>query len=543
MYIAIIVVFAIGYAAIVFEHQIKINKTASALVTGILCWAIYILGSPDYAFFKHYKFIDYVVENAHEEGRVHSEEALERRKEVKGEEAEKSLEQKEHEAHLLYQSFIQFAKKNYELTEKEMLSQFGDLPHVKEYIESNHHHLYTHFIIHELGHHLIEISQILFFLMGAMTIVELIDAHQGFKVITSRITQTDVVPLMWVICIISFFMSATLDNLTTAIVMASLLNKLIKDQKQKIFFAGMVVIAANAGGAWSPIGDVTTTMLWIGGQVTAAGLFKSLIIPSIVCMVIPVIIYSFMAKGEKVERPSNLNLAQGASHSHGGFANISHEGNAYTSEGEEIPGSNLMFFVGVGGLIFVPIFKIVTHLPPFMGMMISLGVIWIISELVHSEADEADKAPLSPAYALTKIDAPSILFFLGILLSIGALQSLHLLSDLAKYADQTIGNPDVIIMAIGLGSALIDNVPLVAAAMGMYDMELYTQDHKLWEFLAYTAGTGGSCLIIGSAAGVAMMGMMKIDFMWYLRKIGWLALIGFFAGSFTYLGLYELLHA
>lgn len=542
LYIIIITIFVLGYAAIVFEHPLKINKTASALVTGILTWAVFVLGSPTEDFFTHHKFIEAVVDNAHNIGRIQPVEALEERKAIVGEEEEYERELKEHEAHEFYQTFIAFANENPNLPEKDLYAAFGELPETKAYINKEKHEHYIHYVVHELGHHLVEIAQILFFLMGAMTIVELVDAHQGFRVITDRINQTRLVSLMWVICSISFFMSATLDNLTTAIVMASLLTKLIKNNEQKMIFGGMVVIAANAGGAWSPIGDVTTTMLWIGGQVTVTALIQNLIIPSLVCMVIPLIIFTFLYKGAKVQRPNIDDLNATAAHSHGGLPSFSHEGNAYTADGQNIPGSNLMFYVGVAGLVFVPVFKTITHLPPFMGMMISLGVVWITSEIIHSNADDADKAPLSATYALSKIDTSSILFFLGILLAIGSLQSLHLLSDLARIADESIGNQDVIIMAIGLGSAIIDNVPLVAAAMGMYDLSVYPPDHKLWEFLAYSAGTGGSCLIIGSAAGVAMMGLMNIEFGWYLKKIGWLALIGFFAGAFTYLGQHALLH-
>ncbi len=366
----------------------------------------------------------------------------------------------------------------------------------------------------ELTHHLGEISGILFFLLGAMTIVELIDAHDGFDIITNRLTQTSKLGLLWTIAFITFFLSAILDNLTTTIVIVSLLRKLIRDDNDRLFFAGIVVVAANAGGAWSPIGDVTTTMLWIGGQITSASIIVKLILPSLVCLIVPLTFLSFRLKG-KVDRPINE-------------ANPEYQSLSTKQQ-------SIVFFSGVVILILVPVFKTVTHLPPYMGILLGLGVLWIITEIIHGKKDDDDKYAFSVVHALRKIDTPSILFFLGILISIGALQSIGILSEIASWMTATIHNENIIVISIGLLSSVIDNVPLVAAVQGMYDLSQYPTDHYFWEFLAYCAGTGGSALIIGSAAGVAAMGMEKISFFWYLKKISLLALIGYFAGAITYI--------
>ena len=430
MQILLILTFVIGYLAIAFEHPLKINKTATALLTGVLCWTVYIVSenNPDA-------------------------------------------------------------------------------------------------VLGELSHHLASVSEILFFLLGAMTIVELVDAHDGFKLITDRITSRNRVKLLWLISFITFFLSAILDNLTTAIVMVSVLRKLIKNPDDRKLFAGVVIIAANAGGAWSPIGDVTTTMLWIGGQITPVNIMKTLLIPSLISLIIPLIYLTFKLKGS-VRRGEDEEDSQ----------EEVHELVIKTQN------SVIMLLTGLGTLLFVPIFKTITHLPPYMGILLGLGVVWVVSEILHSEKDEEEKHPFTVSHALSKIDTSSILFFLGILISIGALESTHLLSGLAQWMDTTIGNQDVIVVAIGLASAVIDNVPLVAASMGMYDLASFPTDSKIWEFMAYCAGTGGSILIIGSAAGVAVMGMEKIDFMWYVRKISFTALIGYFAGVLAYLLIYGLLH-
>ncbi|MBT8196210.1 MAG: sodium:proton antiporter NhaD [Bacteroidia bacterium] len=419
MEIAMIAIFVIGYLFIAFEHSIHINKAASALITGVLIWAVYIMSGVDY---------------------------------------------------------------------------------------------------HEAGHHLLEhlgeISSILFFLIGAMTIVELIDSHDGFAIITAKITTTSQRKLLLIVCVLTFFFSATLDNLTTTIVMVSLLRKLIADRDTRLFFVGMVVVSANAGGAWSPIGDVTTTMLWIGNQITAPHVVVHLIIPSLVCMIVPLAFVLLRMKGE-VKRPKIMMDVE----------------SMITTVKER----NFIFYAGVAGLLFVPIFKTVTHLPPFMGMLLSLGVLWVITERMHRNKNEEDKHELSVINALKKIDVASVLFFLGILVAIASLQTNGSLRTLAEAMDRTLGNVDIILMAIGLLSAIVDNVPLVAAAMGMYDLATYPTDSYFWTFLAYCAGTGGSALIIGSAAGVAAMGMERIDFFWYLKRIAFLALIGYFAGAFTFM--------
>lgn len=476
----LIAVFVLGYAAIAFEHPLKVNKTASALLTAVCMWTIYIL------------FSNSLVD-------------------------------------VNWTSFTEFLR--------------------KEKITEVTSEVKTHFVGHELSHALGSIAEILFFLLGAMTIVELIDSHQGFKVITNRITTTDSRKLLWIISIITFFLSAALDNLTTSIVMVSLLRKLIHNQEQRKFFAGLVIIAANAGGAWSPIGDVTTTMLWIGGQITSGNIMITLLLPSLVCLLVPLIYLSFKMKGN-VERAAFDNQAAiGA---------------------EQVKGSKLMLFVGLGALLFVPIFKTITHLPPYMGMLLGLGVIWVVSELLHADKDEEARKPYSAIHALSKIDTSSVLFFLGILIAIHVLESTTVLSQAALWMDQTIHDTNVIAIAIGLLSSVVDNVPLVAASMGMYPLatanvnpeafqyamenkelvehgmvvfqgtKYYLADAKIWEFIAYTAGTGGSCLIIGSAAGVAVMGMEKIDFIWYMKRISLLALLGFFAGALTYMAVYPI---
>ena len=375
----------------------------------------------------------------------------------------------------------------------------------------------------ELSHHLSKIAEILFFLMGAMTIVELVDAYQGFRIITDRIRTKNPVKLLWLICWVTFFLSSILDNLTTSIVMVSLIRKLIPNKDMRMFFAGMIVIAANAGGAWTPIGDVTTTMLWIGGQISTVNIMKMLFIPSVLCMLLPLLYLTFTLKGELGDATQPNALPNG--------------------ENEAPPrGSTTMLMLGVGALIFVPIFKTVTHLPPYLGMLLGLGVLWVVSEMINPEADEAARKPLSAAGALSRIDSSSVLFFLGILLAVGALESMHILQHFAAWLDSTVGSQSVIVTLIGLLSAIIDNVPLVAASMGMYSLETYPMDSFIWEYLAYCAGTGGSILIIGSAAGVAVMGMEKIDFIWYLKRVSLIAMIGYFAGAFAYLAIYQMLH-
>lgn len=416
MIIALIVIFVLGYFFITIEHNIKINKAAIAVVTGVLCWTFFILLYPD-----------------------------------------------------------------------------------------------TTFVSKQLAEHLSDISQILFFLIGAMTIVELIDSHGGFEVITDRIHTKNKRKLIWIIGLISFFLSAVLDNLTTTIVMIALTRKLIHDKNDRLIFAGIIVIAANAGGAWTPIGDVTTTMLWIGGQITTLNIMQKLILPSLVCLLIPLFYSNLLVKGD-----------------------IKHSLKTAPHDADRISGleKNIVFFMGIGALIFVPVFKTITSLPPYMGILIGLGVLWITTELMHKNKEHEHKVTVSNA--LRRIDIPSILFFLGILLSIAALQSSGLLSSLAEWLNKVIGNLKVISITLGLLSAIVDNVPLVAATMGMYSLDVYPPDHYMWELLAYSVGTGGSILIIGSAAGVAAMGMENINFFWYMKKMSLPALLGFAAGALVY---------
>ena len=379
----------------------------------------------------------------------------------------------------------------------------------------DHHHMNEH-----LSHHLVDIGEILFFLLGAMTIVELIDAHQGFSIITNKITTNNKVALMWILSLITFFFSATLDNLTTAIVMSALLAKLIKDKKDLWMFAGVIIFTANAGGAWSPIGDVTTIMLWIGGQVTASNIITSIFIPSVVCAVVPLIYLSFRLKG-KIIRPEMITLKE-------------HQINPTTPFER-----NLIFYLGLCGLLFVPFFKTITHLPPYIGMLLSLGVLWLTTEIIHKSKNHEEKSALSVIGVLKKVDVPTIFFFLGILLAVAALQSAGQLDIVANYLNKTFnGDIYIINIIIGLLSSIVDNVPLVAGAMGMYEITPtgnFAIDGAFWEFLAYCAGTGGSVLIIGSAAGVAVMGILKIDFIWYLKNISLLALIGYLSGAVTYI--------
>lgn len=446
----LLAVFVVGYVGIVLEHNIKIDKAASALLTGTVLWGLFVTGYTEVP------------------------------------------------THLV-----------------DLFSSFSHDGHAS----------LSGFYEHRLLHHMQEISSILFFLLGAMTIVELVDAHEGFRVITDRINTSSKVKLMWIICILTFFFSALLDNLTTSIVMISLLRKLIDDKETRWLFAGMVVVAANAGGAWSPIGDVTTTMLWIGGQLSTSVIIVNLILPSIVALLVPLIILTFRLKGI-VTRPV-----------------INQDSNQELTTHFE---RNLVFAFGVCGLLFVPIFKTVTHLPPFMGMMLSLGAIWLLTERLHYSKNPEQRKNLSVIGVLKKIDVSSVLFFLGILLAVAALQEAGHLIFAAESLRSALNNVYLIDLSIGLLSAIVDNVPLVAASMGMYDVipldavtddwsAAFVKDGHFWQFLAYCAGTGGSALIIGSAAGVAVMGLERIDFIWYLKKISLLAIAGYFAGAGVYI--------
>ena len=368
-----------------------------------------------------------------------------------------------------------------------------------------------------IGIHMADISGILFFLIGAMTIVELIDSHDGFDIITTVIRTRNKRSLLWIISLITFFLSALLDNLTTTIVMVSITRKLISDERDRWFFAGTIVIAANAGGVWSPMGDVTTTMLWIGNQITAGNIILKLIIPSLVCLLVPMTIATFMVKP--------------------GIVGIVRNDNAKSNDITAFE-KNLVFFAGMFALLFVPFFKTLTHLPPFAAMLLALGLMWGLTEIVHRKKHEKEKGPFSVGHALRKIDSSTILFFLGILLCISALQSSGILTNWAEFLVTRIPNQSATILVIGLLSAIVDNVPLVAAVKGMYPLTVYATDHYFWEFLAYATGTGGSILIIGSAAGVAAMGMERITFFWFFKRVTFLALLGYLAGAFVYILLF-----
>lgn len=447
MEILVLVVFVLGYLCIALEHTLHVDKAASALLTGTICWGLFVTG-------------------------VH-----------------------EVPTHLA-----------------------AEFDSFKAGLSAGPSQSLHYFLEHRLLHHMEDISSILFFLLGAMTIVELVDAHEGFSVITDRIKTTSKVRLIWILSILTFFFSAVLDNLTTSIVMVSLLRKLVDDRETRWLFAGIVVIAANAGGAWSPIGDITTTMLWIGNQLTSEAIIVNLFLPSLICLLVPLGILSFTLKGH-VQRPPHT-----------------HDVVDPTTPGER----KLVFFMGVAGLLFVPVFKTVTHLPPFMGMMLSLGMMWVITELIHRSKNHEDRSQLSVIGVLRKIDSASVLFFLGILLAVASLQEIGHLITAASWLRDTMGNVYAINVTIGFLSAIVDNVPLVAASMGMYDLApanssgwegYFMQNGVFWQFLAYCAGTGGSALIIGSAAGVAVMGLERIDFIWYLKKISLLAIAGYLAGA------------
>jgi len=475
MFILMIVIFVLGYIAIALEHPLKVDKAVSALAIGTLCWVAYMSGlfdiltaglSPE--------FSEYI------EG-----------KEMLGDEN-------------AVNSFLGGLRSLEGIERAEWLKE------MREWLVENQ-------IITHLG----EIAEILFFLLGAMTIVEIIDQHEGFRVLTDRVTTTNKVKLLWIISILTFFLSAVLDNLTTTIVMIALIGKLISEKHTRWFFASIIVLAANAGGAWSPIGDVTTIMLWIGGQITAGAIMSRVLLPSLANIIVPLIVVSFFMKGT-VKRP----------------ASEEHD-RQYTTGTER----KTILFLGIGGLLFVPVFKSITHLPPYMGMLLSLSVIWLVTEIMHRNKDHEIKTKLKLIYIIKRVEVPTVLFFLGILSAVAALQSAGQLNVTAQFLNENLNNVYLINIAIGILSAIVDNVPLVAGAMGMYPVEAagaagfatnFMQDGIFWEFLAYTAGTGGSMLIIGSAAGVAAMGLEKIDFIWYLKKISLLALLGYLAGAGIY---------
>lgn len=444
MLVLICILFVVGYFCIALEHPLHINKAASALATGVLCWTMYALASgtlvsgiPDW-----------------------------------------------------------FVQAHSDVATSNLAIEYLYKGQLKEAVA--------------------EIAEILFFLLGAMTIVELVDAFEGFSLVTRRIDAKSKVKLMWVIAFVTFFMSAVLDNLTTTIVMISLLRKLVKDRETRLLFAGLVVIAANAGGAWTVIGDVTTTMLWIKAKISTIEVMLRLLLPSLACLLVPLILLTLVLRGD-VERPE---------------PDDDHQEKSITPAQQK-----LMLFMGLGGLISVPIFKMVTHLPPFMGMMLALSVIWVVSEMIRKKIDhEYTRSTTHVVEILKRVDSSSLLFFLGILLAVSCLHHTGILHA-ASEALNKVGNQTAIAVLIGLISAVVDNVPLVAAGIEMYK---FPTDHSFWHLLAYCAGTGGSCLIIGSAAGVAAMGLERIDFVWYLRKIAPLALAGYLAGVGVYVGIEQI---
>ncbi|MDL2352111.1 MAG: sodium:proton antiporter NhaD [Pseudomonadota bacterium] len=366
----------------------------------------------------------------------------------------------------------------------------------------------------QLSETLIGTAQIAFFLMGAMTVVEVIDTHGGFEIVTRQIRARSLVALIWIVCAVTFFLSAILDNLTTTIVMVALVRQLVGPREDRLYLAGLVVIAANAGGAWSPMGDVTTTMLWIGGQVSAAAIATKLILPSLVNLAAPLAVVSWVLRGRTVLAPERMPTEPG---------------------GPSTFERNLIFALGIGVLLAVPVFKAITHLPPWLGILLGLGLLWAAADLIHRGKPPEQRRGMVIADALTRIDLSAVIFFAGILLAVGVLEHAGVLAALAAWLDRAIGRLDVIVMLFGLLSAVVDNVPVVAAAMGMYPLAQHPADSFLWEFMAYCAGTGGSILIIGSAAGVAAMSIEKIEFFWYLRKFSLLALLGYLAGAAVYI--------
>jgi Na+/H+ antiporter NhaD/arsenite permease-like protein len=458
---AVIACFVIGYVVIVFEHPLRLDKTVPALLMGALCWALLSLG--------------------------------------------------------------------FNAGALDVVDSYGQLfsmgGHGVDSLSEAAHHEAEHGFTGSLLHHLGKTAEILIFLIGAMTIVEIVDLHRGFDILKGWISTRSKKKLLWIVGVLGFILSAIIDNLTATIVLVTLLRKLVPNREERIWFVALIVIAANAGGAWSPIGDVTTTMLWIGKRVTTAGLVEYLIIPSIICFVLPFIVASFLKPFQGNLLPEEVKSEDGVE-----------------VGTERLLSSKTMLFLGLGMIVFVPIFKTITHLPPYIGMMLSLGVVWLVSEYIHPEEDfkEERKDIYSAHKALSRIEMSSILFFLGILMAVAALETVAVgdVGALRAVADQlraVIPNQDTVIIVLGFLSAIIDNVPLVAASMGMYDIANFPEDSKLWHFIAYSAGTGGSMLIIGSAAGVAAMGMERIDFIWYFKKIAWLAFIGFAAGAAAFL--------
>ncbi|KAK4477012.1 hypothetical protein RD792_016214 [Penstemon davidsonii] len=452
--LAMALLFGIGYAGIIFEESLAFNKSGVGLLMAVSLWVIRSIGL-----------------------------ALELSK----------------LAVLFMRYWIYIG--NLTLRWRHTISSFLQAPS-------------TEVAVSELSHASAEVSEIVFFLLGAMTIVEIVDAHQGFKLVTDNITTRKPRTLLWVIGFVTFFLSSILDNLTSTIVMVSLLRKLVPPGEYRKILGAVVVIAANAGGAWTPIGDVTTTMLWIHGQISTLQTMKDLAIPSAVSLAVPLALMSFT---------SEVNGKQSSE-------------NVLASE-QMAPRGKLVFSVGIGALVFVPVFKALTGLPPYMGMLLGLGVLWILTDAIHF--GESERQRLKVPQALSRIDTQGALFFLGILLSVSSLEAAGILREIANYLDANIPNVELIASSIGVVSAVIDNVPLVAATMGMYDLSSFPQDSEFWQLVAYCAGTGGSMLVIGSAAGVAFMGMEKVDFFWYLRKVSGFALAGYAAGIAAYIAMHN----
>lgn len=516
---AIIACFVIGYTVIVFEHPLRLDKTVPALLMGAICWALISLGFNSGAL----NIVD-----GHEHLFTLSHEIMDV---VKAAIAAGGADEQ------LIQAFTQAITQVPELLpelQTEYVHRFEEtLHHMHDMgtavtganIEEAFHHTNEEGFGSNLLHHLGKTAEILIFLIGAMTIVEIVDLHRGFDILKGWISTRSKKKLLWIVGALGFILSAIIDNLTATIVLVTLLRKLVPNREERIWYVAMIVIAANAGGAWSPIGDVTTTMLWIGKRVTTLGLVEYLILPSLVCFVVPFLIASYLKPFQGNISSPELESNEGVSESN-----------------ERLLSSKTMLFLGLGMIVFVPIFKTITHLPPYIGMMLSLGVVWLVSEYIHPEEDFTDerKEVYSAHKALSRIEMSSILFFLGILMGVAALETIAIgnVGALRAVADQLraiIPNQDIVIFILGFLSAIIDNVPLVAASMGMYDLKVFAEDDKLWHFIAYSAGTGGSMLIIGSAAGVAAMGMERIDFIWYFKKIAWLAFIGFAAGAAVFL--------
>ena len=444
----VVILFVLGYAAIALEHQININKAASALLTGVLCWTVYACNA----------------------------DALVPAGAFEAWHGAQPAQDASYEASLLS-------------------------PKLEFLLDGQLMHLFA------------EIAGVLFFLVGAMTIVELVDANEGFSWITRWIRAKNKVRLLWIIAWFTFFLSSVLDNLTTTIVMISVLKKLVHDRETRLLFVGIVIIAANAGGAWTVIGDVTTTMIWMKHKIGEWEVIRALLFPSAVCLLIPLLGLSLKLRGDLEPNPEAGNGSQDI------VLPEWHKG--------------LFLLLGLAGLLSVPIFKATTHLPPFLGMMLSLGALWLVSELISKDMDERTRSSTGVLSALRHIDLSSVLFFLGILLAVGALGSMGLLRQLAEFLERTVESHAAIAILIGLVSAVVDNVPLVAAGIEMYQ-SVHGMNDSFWMLLAYCGGTGGSCLIIGSAAGVAAMGLEKIDFFWYARHVSWLALAGYFAGLLAY---------